>query len=67
MKYVEWLRARNAHGCHILGRPNSTHYIMVDDVKPAGINRYKGTSISTTTIVEFKPDNLQVWLCISEI
>ena len=32
MKYVSWFRERNANGCHIYGRPNSTRFILVDDL-----------------------------------
>jgi len=64
-KYVEWFRARNANGCHIYGRPNSTRYILIDDVKQEGIDRLKDDGLTPTGIVETSPDNFQIWITVS--
>ncbi len=64
-KYVEWFRARNANGCHIYGRPNSTRYILIDDVKQEGIDRLKQDGMTPTAIVETSPDNFQIWITVS--
>ena len=66
MKYVEWFRARNANGCHIYGRPNSTRYALIDDVKQEGIERLKQDDLKPTAIVETSPDNFQVWITASD-
>lgn len=67
MKYVEWFRARNANGCHIYGRPYSTRFVLIDDVKHEGITRLKHDGLTPTAVVETSPDNFQVWLTVSDV
>ena len=62
---VSWFRAKNANGCHIYGRPNSTRYILIDDVKQEGIRRLKQDGLTPTAITETSPDNFQVWIAAS--
>jgi len=64
-KYVEWLRARNANGCHIYGRPNSTRFILIDDVEQEGIIRLKQDGLNPTAVIETSLDSFQVWIAVS--
>ena len=62
---VSWFRALNANGCHIYGRPNSTRYVLIDDVQQEGIIRFKQDGLVPTAIIETSPDNFQVWITAS--
>jgi hypothetical protein len=65
-KRVSWFRALNAKGSHIYGRPYSTRYVLIDDVRHEGIVRLKQDEIVPTVIIETSPDNFQVWITVSE-
>jgi hypothetical protein len=65
-KYVEWFRARNANGCHIYGRPNSTRYILIDDITTEALSRMKHNGLTLTAAIETSPDNFQVWITAAD-
>ncbi len=65
-KYVGMFRARNANGCHVYGRPNSTRYILIDDVSETSIQRMKEDGLVPTVVVETSPDNFQIWITVSK-
>jgi hypothetical protein len=62
---VSWFRALNANGCHIYGRPNSTRYILIDDVKKEGIMRLKQDRLVSTAVIETSPDKFHVWIAVT--
>jgi hypothetical protein len=65
MKYVSWFRERNANGCHIYGRPNSTRYILIDDLSADAVAQIKQDALSPTVVIETSPDNFQAWITAS--
>jgi hypothetical protein len=65
-KYVEWFRYKNANGCHIYGRPNSTRYVLIDDVTQEGVIRLKQGELNPTVIVETSPDKFHAWITVSK-
>jgi hypothetical protein len=65
LKYVEWFRARNANGCHIYGRPNTTRYILIDDVTIEALSRMRQDGSTPTVVIETSLDNFQVWITAS--
>jgi len=65
-KYVEWFRYKNANGCHVYGRPNSTRYVLIDDVKQDGISKLKQDGLNPTVVIETSPNNFQVWIAVSK-
>lgn len=65
IEQVLWFRARNVNGCHIYGRPFSTRFVLIDDVKHEGITRLKHDGLTPTAVVETSPDNFQVWITVS--
>ena len=64
---VSWFRARNADECHIYGRPDSTRFILIDDVKRGGLDQMRQDGLTPTVVIETSPDNFQVWVAASEI
>lgn len=52
---VSWFRALNANGCHIYGRPNSTRYVLIDDVQQEGIIRFKQDGLVPTASLKPAP------------
>jgi hypothetical protein len=63
---VLWFRHRNAQGDHIYGRPNSTRYILVDDVDRTAIASMKQDGYEPTVVIETSPDNFQAWITVSD-
>ena len=59
---VAWFRERNANGYHIFGRPNSTRYILIDDLDLDAISQMKKDGLSPTVVVETSHNNFQVWI-----
>lgn len=68
MADVNWLRYRNAHGCHIYGRPNSTRFILVDWDEDAanGLQLMKSDGLNPTAVIETSPAKFQAWLSVSD-
>jgi hypothetical protein len=66
---VEWYRARNANGCHIYGRPNSTKYILLDldSDGQAKLDQLKSDNFTPTAVIETSPDNFHVWIAVSGV
>ena len=67
LEQVEWFRARNANGCHIYGRPNSTRYVLVDwDEDGADrLHQMKADGLQPSAVIETSPGKFQAWITVS--
>ena len=64
---IPYLKAKNAHGCHILIKPlYPAHYLLADDIDPLTLSRHHrlqdGQWKPARMIVETSPGNFQVWI-----
>lgn len=64
---IPWLKRENALGREILFRPSETRYVLVDDVKPAGVQALRAAGHEPAAVVETSQDNLQVWVKLPHI
>ena len=62
---VSWFRYINTKGHHIYGRPNSTRFILIDDVTKDALSQIKQDGLTPTVVIETSPDNFQVWITAS--
>lgn len=60
---VEFLRSRNAQGCHIYIRPFGEHGLtLLDDLDAEAVERMKADGFAPAAVVETSPGNFQVWM-----
>lgn len=64
---IPYLKAQNAHGCHILIKPLCLpHYLLADDISRETLTRHHrlpdGQWKPARMIVETSPENFQVWV-----
>lgn len=64
---IPWLKRENALGREILFRPADTRYVLVDDVKPGGVQALRAAGHEPAAVVETSPGNLQVWVKLPHI
>jgi len=63
---VPWLKRMNAKGNDVYIRPAGEHgLVLVDDVKPAALERMKREGFAPTATVETSPGNFQAWVTLS--
>jgi RepB DNA-primase from phage plasmid len=63
LKSIAWLRYENLKGRNIYVRPAGEHHLsLVDDLKPAAIQRMKREGFAPAVVVETSPGNFQAWL-----
>ncbi len=63
-EYVKWFRAKNANGCNIYGRPNSTRYVLVDWDQDAEdrLRQMKDYGLRPSAVIETSPGRFQAWI-----
>lgn len=64
MKHVSWLRYKNKEGFHIIGRPMSLRYILVDDILRDEVDAMVADGLPPNLVVETSPDNFQAWIAL---
>ncbi|MBC7705054.1 MAG: DNA topoisomerase [Rhodoferax sp.] len=63
---VPWLKRMNAKGNDVYIRPAGEHgLVLVDDVKPAALERMKREGFAPTATVETSTGNFQAWVMLS--
>lgn len=67
LEKINYLRAKNAQGCHILIKPLApAHYLMADDIDQETLLQHhrlpNGKWKPARMIVETSPENFQVWI-----
>lgn len=65
MNAEKFLRHRNANDDHIYGRPESTKYILVDDVDEQGLRWLRDDGLTPVLIVMTSKGNFQAWIKVS--
>ena len=62
---IRFLRAKNAEGYHVYGRPDTTRHVMVDDVDADGLDALARDGLRPSLIVETSKANFQAWVTLS--
>lgn len=62
---IRFLRAKNAEGYHVYGRPDTTRHVMVDDVDADGVDALARDGLRPSLIVETSKANFQAWVTLS--
>lgn len=64
---VPWLKRMNAIGNDIFIRPAGEHgLILVDDLKPAALERMQRDGYAPAAVIETSPGNYQAWVKLSD-
>jgi len=63
---IRFLRGRNMDGYHVYGRPNTTQYILVDDLCEDAIDTMHADNINTPVVVMTSKGNYQAWVKVSK-
>ena len=64
---VPWLKRMNARGNDVYIRPAGEHgLVLVDDLKPAALERMKQEGFAAAAILETSPGNHQAWVMLSD-
>jgi hypothetical protein len=60
-----YLRCMNAGDHHAFGRPDSTRYILVDDLDQDALDRLDADQLGPSVIIETSKANHQAWVAVS--
>ncbi|MBF0383268.1 MAG: hypothetical protein HQL69_19770 [Magnetococcales bacterium] len=67
---VKFYRAQNAQDHHIFGRPNSTRYVLIDDINLDTVDKMKKDGLEPVVVLETSSlngiPNLQAWVALSK-
>lgn len=59
---TRFFRGKNMEGYHVYGRPDTTQYILLDDVCMDGLDAIRADNINISVAVETSPHNYQAWI-----
>lgn len=65
LRWTGWLRAMNAQGFHVFGRPLAPRYVMLDDLGPDELAHLRRCH-DLAAVLETSPANHQAWITLSD-
>lgn len=66
MQALPWLARENARGKDVYIRPAENSYVLVDDLKPEGLEKLKKHGLAPAVVTETSPGNHQAWVSLGE-
>ena len=61
-KSLGWLARENARGADIYARPNTTRYVLVDDLSRESVGKLRRGGAEPAVVTETSPGNHQAWV-----
>lgn len=63
--YIAFLRAKNAEGYNVIGRPVTTRLMLIDDLNKEALAMMQCNGLVPVAIIETSPGNFQAWIELS--